>query len=101
MREFLLRLKRAKVVNSTLLCVSLMLFTTPTVECQSKGYVRKVPHGYKSIQLAINAAGVGDTVLIDEGLYYENVQIRKNITLASRFVMDGDTSHISKTIIDG
>ena len=101
MWEILFRLKRAKVVNPTLLCAGLMSFTTPIVECQSKGYVRKVPQGYKSIQLAIQAAGVGDTVLIDEGLYYENVQIRKNITLASRFVIDGDTSHISKTIIDG
>jgi hypothetical protein len=41
-------------------------------------------------------------VLVDEGTYYENINYKgKAITVASHFYMDGDTSHISKTIIDG
>ena len=60
-----------------------------------------VPHDKPTIQAAINTARVGDTVLVDHGLYYENVRINKNIVLASRFILDQDTSHISRTIIDG
>ncbi|MBF8296047.1 MAG: Response regulator, partial [Bacteroidetes bacterium] len=61
----------------------------------------QVPQDKPTIQAAINASRVGDTVLVDHGLYYENVRINKNIVLASRFILDGDTAHISETIIDG
>ena len=37
-----------------------------------------------------------------ENTYYENINFKgKAITVASHFVLDQDTSHISKTIIDG
>lgn len=63
--------------------------------------VRKVPSEYESVQLAIYAAAEGDTVLISEGTYVENLRIFKKIVVGSQFMIDGDTSHISKTIIDG
>ena len=61
-----------------------------------------VPDDFTTIQGAIDAASDGNIVLVDEGTYYENINFKgKAITVASRFYMDEDTSHISKTIIDG
>lgn len=61
-----------------------------------------VPADSSTIQAAIEGASDGDTVLVAEGLYYENINfLGKAITVASKFIIDGETSHISKTIIDG
>lgn len=61
-----------------------------------------IPNQYSSIQEGINTASDGDTVLVAEGTYYENINFKgKAITVASHFILDQDTSHISKTIIDG
>lgn len=61
-----------------------------------------VPSEHPTIQAAIDAAGEGDTIIVSEGTYLENVNLRgKGIILASLFLLDGDTSHIRKTIIDG
>lgn len=37
---------------------------------------RRVPGQYATIQAAVNASGTGDTVLVDPGIYYENVHIQ-------------------------
>ena len=61
-----------------------------------------VPGDEPSIQAGIIVATDGDTVLVAEGIYYENIRfLGKAITVASEFINDGDTSHISNTIIDG
>ena len=61
-----------------------------------------VPAEQPDIQSAINKATTGDTVLVSEGNYYENISFKgKAITVASMFLMDGDTAHISATVIDG
>ena len=60
-----------------------------------------MPQEYHNIQAAVNACREGDTVLVSEGKYYENILIKQNIVLASLFLLDNDPAHIEKTIIDG
>jgi len=61
-----------------------------------------VPADQPTIQEGINAAVSGDTVLVDDGTYFENIRFfGKDITVASHFLMDGDATHIDNTIIDG
>ncbi len=44
----------------------------------------------------------GDTVIVAEGRYFESIDIRgKGFVLASEFLLDGDTTHISRTMLDG
>jgi hypothetical protein len=61
-----------------------------------------VPSDYVTIQAAIHASSDGDTVLVEPGTYYENINFRsKRIVLTSRFYLNKDTSYICTTIIDG
>ncbi len=52
-----------------------------------------VPSNYSTIQAAINAALVGDTVFVQNGTYYEHVVVNKSISLIGQ-------SH-ETTVIDG
>jgi poly(3-hydroxybutyrate) depolymerase len=82
---------------SAALIMLLLILSSP-----SEASVRKVPQDYAKIQQAINAGVDGDTIVVDHGLYYENIRyFGKKIVVASRYIIDNDTSHISKTIIDG
>jgi predicted outer membrane repeat protein len=61
-----------------------------------------VPGDYTTIQAGINASVNGDTVLIAHNTYPENINFNgKSIVVGSLMIMDGDTSHVSQTIIDG
>ncbi|MCP4412163.1 MAG: hypothetical protein GY808_06300, partial [Gammaproteobacteria bacterium] len=54
-----------------------------------------VPADQSTIQAGINAAINGDTILVADGTYIENINyIGKAITVSSQYVMDGDTNHI-------
>ena len=58
--------------------------------------------GYAVIQTAIDASVNGDTIIVSSGTYTENINFNgKSIVLASDFLLTGDTSYISSTIIDG
>lgn len=62
----------------------------------------EVPGFLPNIQLAIDWAQNGDTILIDNGTYYENpVCDTKRLLLASNYLFTKDTNDIINTIIDG
>jgi predicted GH43/DUF377 family glycosyl hydrolase len=84
-------------------------YNTPTylnmiglaTDTTSQGVIN-VPADVPTIQAGIDSASDGYIVLVNEGTYYENINFKgKTITVASRYLVDGDTSHISNTIIDG
>jgi len=55
-----------------------------------------------TIQAGINLAVTADTVLVAEGIWTGSINIdNKSIVLGSYYIIDGDTTHISNTIIDG
>ena len=59
-----------------------------------------VPADQPTIQAAINAAVNGDTVLVDTGIYCENINFQgKNIVVASNYLITQDTSYLNNTII--
>jgi len=61
-----------------------------------------VPADYPTIQQGINASVDGDTVLVQPGTYYENINFNgHNIVLGSLFLTTGNTSYIEQTVIDG
>ena len=61
-----------------------------------------VPADQPTIQAGIDASANADTVLVQPGTYFENINFNgKNITVASLFLTTQDTSFIPQTIIDG
>ncbi len=85
-------MKRTFLISAILVCFFL----------KTQAQIIHIPADQPSIQSGINLAADGDTVLVAEGTYFENINfLGKAITVASLFIQDGDTSHISRTIIDG
>ena len=68
----------------------------------SSAQIIDIPADYPTIQQGIDAAFNGDTILVDTGIYTENINFSgKNIKVLSRFVVAMDTNFIHQTIIDG
>ena len=76
--------------------------------------VRHVPAEYPAIQVAINAASVGDTILAAPGTYFENVVINRRVVLISEAgaeltTIDGQNlgtvvlvqKHVDHAVIEG
>jgi len=80
-------------------------FTQPVLTAQvlhPRGTRIHVPQFFTLIQHAIDNANPGDTIILEPGVYLENIDIKgKRITLTSQFIFSRDTSHITSTIIDG
>ncbi|XCN74522.1 MAG: right-handed parallel beta-helix repeat-containing protein [Candidatus Electrothrix aestuarii] len=56
-----------------------------------KGRKLLVPTQYKTIQSAINAATTGDSVIVKEGIYYEQLVMKEGVKLISDASNDGNT----------
>jgi hypothetical protein len=67
-----------------------------------KADIINVPGNYTEIQSAINASSNGDTVLVEPGAYFENINFRgKKIVLTSRYYLTNDPATIWATVING
>jgi len=76
--------------------------TILAISSVSMAQIINVPVDQPTIQAGIDAATDGDTVLVDAGVYYENINFNgKAIAVASNYIMDGDTNFINNTVIDG
>ncbi|HKQ59445.1 MAG TPA: right-handed parallel beta-helix repeat-containing protein [Candidatus Eisenbacteria bacterium] len=60
-----------------------------------------VPGQWPTVRAAVDTAATGDTILIAPGVHPGGVYIKsKVLTLASWFILTGDTSYVSQTVID-
>jgi len=61
-----------------------------------------VPSQHPTVQAGINASSNGDTVLVQPGVYMENINFRgKKIVLTSLYYQTGNLSFIQSTVING
>lgn len=95
MNRFLLRIN---LLQATILAFGMIsaVQSGPVGIIQSgvagSGIIR-VPEDYPNIQAGIDAAVDGDTVLVADNIYFDNIRFKgKAITVASYFIIDGDTS---------
>jgi len=103
-----LLLKEAKMYGKTyplrkctVFSIFLLLLTAPAITTARTIYVDDDnPADFNNIQAAINNTNDGDTIIVAEGIYYENINFKgKNITLRSTGPDNPDI--VAATIIDG
>jgi len=81
--------------------ITLAIILTLLLFSITNGRIIHVPDDEETIQAGIDEAEDGDTVLVQRGMYYENIDFRcKAIVVASRFLTTGNLLDIQETIID-
>lgn len=84
------------------LLFSTSLCSVPTSVRAGSGTII-VPDDYSTIQTAINAANVGDTVFVRNAVYYENVVVNKSLSLIGEdpetTVIDGGTGDYAVLVV--
>lgn len=80
------------------LVIGLILFCVLNIQAT----IINIPVDQPTIQTGIEVAVNGDTVLVQPGTYFENINYNgKNIIVASLFYTTQDSIYIAQTIIDG
>jgi len=74
--------KNIKSVAFVAILVFLVFYTLPFAMA-SLDDVIYVPDDYERIQWAVDHASAGDTIVVRDGIYYENVNVNKQLTLKS------------------
>ncbi len=83
-------------------CALIGVFTVLTLGMTVGATTINVPVDHATIQEAIDAASIDDTVLVAPGLYPENINFRgKDLVVTSHFALEQNTDYIYSTIIDG
>ena len=83
-------------------CLIVLVCLLCCIPFQAFSRILHFPGHAATIQETVELAADGDTIVVHEGRHFENIIIReKAITLASEFILDGDSGHIRRTIIDG
>ncbi len=64
--------------------------------------VISVPKDYKKIQVALDVSIDGDTIVVEKGVYKENIDFYgKKVVLTSKYPITGNNRFIKKTILKG
>lgn len=65
----------------------------------------RVPYDYSTIQLAIDTATLGDSILVSSGIYHENLVVNKSLTLIGEnrqnTIIDGGMNDCAINVISG
>ncbi|HEB83568.1 MAG TPA: T9SS type A sorting domain-containing protein [Bacteroidetes bacterium] len=88
---------RAIIVGKTAYISQIIVLIT-IFPLLSYAAIIRVPEDYPTIPGAIEAAASGDTIIVAEDVYDDSVSIEnRSLTIASLYILDGDTSHIEET----
>jgi len=75
-------MNKGKKFLFSVLCLALIFSLLPTIPAEAATTIY-VPDDYPTIQAAVDAASPGDTIIVRDGTYTENVDVSKSLTIQS------------------